>query len=65
MSNLTNEINRTARQVEEIMESGYTRAEALQLIQAAAMSKLADCIQTNYNGKPYLHISGAMATYEQ
>lgn len=65
MSNLDNEINATARQVTEIMESGYSRAEALELIRTAAVSKIAGCVQSDYNGKPYMRISGEVATYEQ
>ena len=65
MSNLDNEINEAHRKVKEIMESGYTRQEAVLLIQAAAMSKLSDCIMSDYNGKEYFRISGQIATYVQ
>ena len=65
MSNLDIEINESHRKVKEIMESGYTRQEAILLIQAAAMSKLSNCIRSDYNGKDYLRISGQVSTYEQ
>ena len=65
MSTLETEIIMTDRKVSEIMESGYSRAEALQLIHTAAISKLADCVQTGYNGKTYLNITGNVTTYEQ
>ena len=65
MSNLDNEINATARQVSEIMASGYTRAEAMELIRTAAVSKIAGCVQSDYNNKEYFRIGGHMATYEQ
>lgn len=62
--NLDNEIIAADQKVKYIMESGYTRAEALQLIQTAAMTRLSDCV-TNYNYKNYLRVMGNMATYEQ
>ena len=65
MSNLDNEINEAHRKVKEIMESGYTRQEAVLLIQAAAMSKLSDCVRSAYNGKIYFNTTGNIATYEQ
>lgn len=65
MSNLDNEINEAHRKVKEIMESGYTRQEAVLLIQAAAMSKLSDCVRSAYNGKVYFNMTGNIATYEQ
>ena len=65
MSDLDNEINEVHRKVKEIMESGYTRQEAVLLIQAAAMSRLSTCITTDYNSKKYFRIGGQVATFEQ
>lgn len=62
--NLDNEIIAADQKVKQIMESGYTRTEALQLIQTAAMARLSDCV-TNYNYKNYLRVMGNIATYEQ
>lgn len=62
--NLDNEIIAVDRKVAEIMESGYSKAEALILIQTAAMAKLSNCV-THYNYKDYFKIMGNMATYEQ
>lgn len=59
------EIIRTSQKVNDLMESGYTRQEALMLIQAAAMSKLSDCVRSAYNGKTYFNMTGNIATYEQ
>lgn len=64
MKNLDNEINQTHRKVNELMAAGYTRLEAIQLIQATAQMQLAGCV-TQYNYKDYLRIMGSMATYEQ
>ncbi len=65
MSDLDNEINEAHRKVKEIMESGYTRQEAILLIQAAAMLKLSNCIRSDYDGKDYFRISGQVSNYEQ
>ena len=59
------DIYRTQVKVDELMESGYTRQEAVLLIQAAAMSRLYDCITSDYNGKDYFRIGGQVATYKQ
>ena len=59
------EIIRTSQKVNDLMESGYTRQEAVLLIQAAAMSKLSDCVRSAYNGKIYFNMTGNIATYEQ
>ena len=62
--NIDNEIIQTSKTVDNIMEAGYSRQEALQLVQAAALSKLSGCVY-DYNGKTYLRIAGQVATFEQ
>lgn len=59
------EIIRTLQKVNDLMEAGYSRQEALLLIQAAAMSKLSDCARSAYNNKIYFNMTGNIATYEQ
>ena len=63
--NLDNEIIAADQKVKQIMESGYTRTEALQLIQTAAITKFADCVMDAYNGKTYLNVTGNIVTYQQ
>lgn len=63
--NIDNEIIQIGKKVDAIMEAGYTRQEAIQLIQAAALVKLTGCVGTAHNGKVYLRIIGNIATYEQ
>ena len=63
--NIDNEIIMVNEKVEAIEKAGYTKLEALELIKAAALVKLADCVHSDYNNKVYLRISGHIATYEQ
>lgn len=64
--NIDNEIISVDKKVESIYQNtDYTRAEAIELVKTAALVKLADCVQSDYNNKAYLRIGGHMATYEQ
>lgn len=65
MSKFDDELYRTRRQVNELMEQGYTRQDAIQLIQTASLKTLAECCEVGYNGKPLLHIGGHIVTYQQ
>lgn len=49
----------------ELETSGYERNEALSIIQTAAITRLADCIDENHNGQSIIRIYGSVATYEQ
>ena len=63
--NIDNEIIQTSKMVDNLTEVGYTRHEAIQLIQAAALAKMAGSVDVAYGGKTYLHITGNVATFEQ
>lgn len=65
MSVYDDQLFRTKKQITELMEEGYSKQESIQLIQAAALKTLAECCKTDYCAKPYIHISGNVATYEQ
>lgn len=63
--NIDNEIIQADKMVNNLTEAGYTRHEAIQLIQAAALAKMAGTVDTAYNGKTYLHVTGNVAAFEQ
>lgn len=61
----TIEIKKIIEEICELKEVGLSEEIAIQIIQTAAIEKLASAISSGYDGKPYLHIHGSMATYEQ
>lgn len=63
--NIDNEIISTDKMVRNLETAGYSKAEAIELIQAAALAKLAECVNNACNGKTYLNITGNVATYEK
>ena len=63
--NINNEIIQADKMVNNFTEAGYTRHEAIQLIQAAALARMAGAVDVAYNGKTYLHITGNVTTFEQ
>lgn len=63
---IDNEIISVSKKVENIYQATeYTRAEAIELIKAAALVKLSDCVRDGRNSRPYFNITGSVATYEQ
>ena len=65
MSKFDDELYRTKNQVNGLVEEGYTRQEAMQLIQTASLKTLAECCGIDYDSKACLHISGNVAAYAQ
>lgn len=59
------ETKKIIEEICELKDLGLTEATAIQIIQTAAIEKLASAITSGYDGKPYLHIHGSVATYEQ
>lgn len=62
---VTIETKKIIEEICELKELGLKEETAIQIIQAAAIEKLASAIVAGYDGKPYLHIHGSVATYEQ
>lgn len=63
--NLRLKVSEMQQVQKDLVEDGYTAQEAIQLIQAAAMCELAQCVTIGYDCKSHFSIQGAVATYEQ
>lgn len=65
MSGIRTSIAEVMELQKELLNHGYTKSEAAELIQTAVMLKMSKCIRENYDNQPYFRMSGSMATYKQ
>lgn len=49
----------------DLVSDGYTKIEAIQIIQAAAICKLADCTDKSYSSQAFIRVGGGITTHEQ
>lgn len=50
--------------INELMERGHTKQEAMKIIEIAALTKLSGIARTGLDGGAFINIVGEVSTYE-
>lgn len=50
--------------INELMERGHTKQEAMKIMEIAALTKLSGIARTGLDGESFINIEGEVSTYE-